>query len=358
MKTPSTLPARGYATSGKDQPLRPHTFERRAPKDDDVVIDVAFCGVCHSDVHAAHDAWGMSHYPMVPGHEITGVVRQVGKTVTKFAVGDRVGVGCFVDSCTHQAQRDEDHEHYLPGLVLTYNGFEPGATSPTLGGYSDTIVVKEGYVLAIPDPLPLAAAAPLLCAGITVYSPLRHWGVSPGKKVAVVGLGGLGHLAVKIARAIGAEVTVLSRTLDKREDALRLGASAMLATSNAATFTELAGRFDVILSTVSGDLDWNAYVGLLALDGTLVTVGVPDGPVAVSAFPLIVGRRQIAGSFMGSIKETQEMLAFCARHDIIADIETIPIQDVNAAFDRVAKSDVRYRFVVDMASLANEGGAA
>lgn len=354
---PSTRLTRGYATSSAAEPLRPFTFERRAPKDDDVVIDIAYCGVCHSDVHAAHDAWGNSRYPMVPGHEITGIVRAVGAAVTRFKTGDRVGVGCFVDSCTTSDHRDVDHEQYLPGLVLTYNGFEPGSSAPTLGGYAESIVVKEGYVLSVPAPLPLDAAAPLLCAGITVCSPLRHWQVRAGSKVAVVGLGGLGHLAVKLARAMGAEVTILSRTVAKRQDGLRLGASGFFATEDAATFAALAGAFDLVLCTVSGDVDWNAYLSLLDLDGTLVTVGVPDAPVAVSAFPLIVGRRRLAGSYVGSIKETQEMLDFCARHGIAADIETIAIQDINTAFERVARSDVRYRFVIDLASLRHEGSA-
>ncbi|WP_437976811.1 NAD(P)-dependent alcohol dehydrogenase [Sorangium sp. So ce295] len=360
MKTTASNPrmARGYATAGADQPLRPFTFERRSPNDEDVVIDIAYCGVCHSDVHAAHNAWGMSHYPMVPGHEITGVVREVGKAVARFKKGDRVGIGCFIDSCTTQGHRDRDHEHYLPGLVLTYNGFEPGSKAPTLGGYSDSIVVKEGYVLSVPEALPLDAAAPLLCAGVTVYSPLRKWQVGPGAKVAIVGLGGLGHVAVKMARAMGAEVTVLSRTLKKRDDALKLGAKAVFATESPATFADLASAFDLVLSTVSGDVDWNAYLGLIRLDGTFITVGVPDGPVPVSAFPLIVGRRRLAGSYMGSIKETQEMLDFCARHGVTADIEIIAIQDINTAFARVAKSDVRYRFVIDLASLDKEGRAS
>lgn len=342
---PRTL---GYAATGPGEALRPFSFERRAPEEGDVVIDIAHCGVCHSDLHAVENAWGMSHYPMVPGHEITGIVRAVGRAVTRFRPGDRVGVGCFVDSGT---PRDLEHEHYRPGLVFTYNSLAPGESTPTFGGYATSIVVKEGYVLAVPDELPLAAAAPLLCAGITVYSPLRHWRVGAGTKVAVVGLGGLGHLAVKIARAMGAEVTVLSRTAAKREDALRLGAAHYVATGDAAVWPTLANTFDLVLSTVSGDVDWSALLGTLALDGTLVTVGVPDGAVPVSAFPLIVGRRSLAGSYMGSIRETQEMLEFCARHQITAEIEPIAIGDINTAFARLARGDVRYRFVIDLASL-------
>jgi uncharacterized zinc-type alcohol dehydrogenase-like protein len=344
--------AKGYAAAAAKAPLAPFTFQRREPNDDDVVIAIRYCGICHSDIHMVDNGWGNSVFPLVPGHEIAGVVTAVGSKVTKFKPGDHVGVGCFVDSCTTCAQRDVDHEQYLPGLVLTYSGFEPGSTTPTYGGYSDSIVVKEGYVLSIPDNLPLDAAAPLLCAGITLYSPLRHWQAGPGKKVAIVGMGGLGHMGVKLAHAMGAEVTVLSQSLAKREDGLKLGASHYYATSDAATFTTLAGQFDLIVCTVSSPIDWNAYLGLLKVDGTFVVVGAPEQPVPVHAFALIPHRRTLAGSMIGSIKETQEMLDFCGRNNIVADIETVAMADVNKAYERIAASDVRYRFVIDMATLA------
>ncbi len=343
--------AKGYAAAAAKAPLAPFTFQRREPNDDDVVIAIRYCGICHSDIHMVDNGWGNSVFPLVPGHEIAGVVTAVGSKVTKFKPGDHVGVGCFVDSCTTCAQRDVDHEQYLPGLVLTYSGFEPGSTTPTYGGYSDSIVVKEGYVLSIPDNLPLDAAAPLLCAGITLYSPLRHWQAGPGKKVAIVGMGGLGHMGVKLAHAMGAEVTVLSQSLAKREDGLKLGASHYYATSDAATFTTLAGQFDLIVCTVSSPIDWNAYLGLLKVDGTFVVVGAPEQPVPVHAFALIPHRRTLAGSMIGSIKETQEMLDFCGRNNIVADIETVAMADVNKAYERIAASDVRYRFVIDMATL-------
>ena len=342
--------ARGYAALAAGRPLAPFTFERRAPNDDDVVIDIHFCGICHSDIHQARDEWNNGNFPMTPGHEITGVVREVGAKVTKFRKGDRVGVGCFVDSCTKCAARDLDREQYLPDMVQTYNGVERDGT-PTHGGYSDHIVVKEGYVLSIPDGLPLDAAAPLLCAGITLYSPLKHWGAGPGKKVAIVGLGGLGHMGVKLAHAMDAEVTVLSQSLAKRDDGLRLGADHYYATSDPDTFRKLAGSFDLIINTVSAVIDWNAYLGLLKVDGAMVLLGVPPNPVPVSAFPLIFGRRSLAGSLIGSIKETQEMLDFCGERGIVSEIELIDIDAVNEAYDRVLKSDVRYRFVIDMASL-------
>lgn len=342
--------ARGYAAMAAGQALAPFSFERRAPNDDDVVIDIRYCGICHSDIHQARDEWNNGSFPMTPGHEITGVVREVGAKVTKFRKGDRVGVGCFVDSCTKCAARDLDREQYLPDMVQTYNSFERDGT-PTHGGYSDHIVVKEGYVLSIPDGLPLDAAAPLLCAGITLYSPLRHWGAGPGKKVAIVGLGGLGHMGVKIAHAMGADVTVLSQSLTKRDDGLRLGADHYFATGDPNTFKELAGSFDLIINTVSAVIDWNAYLGLLKIDGAMVLLGVPPNPVPVSAFPLIFGRRSLAGSLIGSIKETQEMLDFCGERGIVSEIELIDIDSVNEAYDRVLKSDVRYRFVIDMASL-------
>ncbi|ACP26484.1 NADP-dependent alcohol dehydrogenase C [Sinorhizobium fredii NGR234] len=343
--------ARGYAATDASKPLAPFTFERREPHDDDVVIDIQYCGVCHSDIHQARNEWGNSTFPMVPGHEIVGIVRAVGSKVTKFKRGDRVGVGCFVDSCTTCASRDLDLEHYMPGLVVTYNGVEADGKTPTQGGYSDHIVVKEGYVLSIPENLPLDAAAPLLCAGITLYSPLRHWKAGPGKKVAIVGMGGLGHMGVKLAHAMGAEVTVLSQSLSKKEDGLKLGADHYYATNDPQTFEKLAGSLDLIICTVGTEIDWNAYLNLLKVDGDFVVVGIPENPVPVHAFSLVPARRSISGSMIGSIKETQEMLDFCGEHNIVSEIEIIQMQEVNAAYERVLKSDVRYRFVIDMASI-------
>ena len=344
--------ARGYAATDASKPLTPFTFERREPRGDDVVIEIKYCGVCHSDIHQARNEWGNSAFPMVPGHEIVGIVTAVGSKVTKFKVGDRAGVGCFVDSCTTCATRDLDLEHYMPGLVVTYNGVEADGKTPTQGGYSDSIVVKEGYVLSIPENLPLDAAAPLLCAGITLYSPLRHWKAGPGKKVAIVGMGGLGHMGVKLAHAMGADVTVLSQTLSKKEDGLKLGADHYYATNDPETFKALAGTFDLIICTVAAEIDWNAYVSLLKVDGDFVLVGIPENAVPVHAFSLVPARRSISGSMIGSIKETQEMLDFCGEHGIVSEIETIRIQEINEAYERVIKSDVRYRFVIDMASLA------
>lgn len=343
--------AKGYAATDASKPLAPFSFERREPGDDDILIDVKYCGVCHSDIHQARNEWGNSSFPMVPGHEVAGIVSAVGKNVTTFKVGDRAGVGCFVNSCTTCATRDVDLEQYMPGIVQTYNDFEADGVTPTYGGYSDHIVVKEGYVLHMPDNLPLDAAAPLLCAGITLYSPLRHWKAGPGKKVAIVGMGGLGHMGVKLAHAMGADVTVLSQSLSKKEDGLKFGADAYYATSDAETFKTLAGTFDLIVCTVSAGIDWNAYLRLLKIDGSMVLVGAPEHPVPVHAFSLIGGRKSLSGSGIGSIKETQEMLDFCAEHNIVADIEVIDIKDINEAYERVLKSDVRYRFVIDMASL-------
>lgn len=342
--------AKGYAAFSATAPLAPFTFERREPGADDVVIAIRHCGICHSDVHNTRNDWGHAQYPMVPGHEITGTVTRVGANVTKFKEGDRVGVGCFVDSCTTCAQRDLDLEQYMPGLVLTYNSTEADGHTRTQGGYSDHIVVKEGYVLSIPDSLPLDAAAPLLCAGITLYSPLRHWQAGPGTKVAIVGMGGLGHVGVKLAHALGAEVSVISQTLSKQDDAKRLGASHYYASSDPQTFRQLAGHFDLIINTISAPSDWSAYLNLLKVDGAMVLVGAPSEPVPLYAFPLL-GRRKLSGSMIGSIRETQEMLDFCGEHAIVADIEAIAIQDVNDAFERILKSDVRYRFVIDMESL-------
>lgn len=343
--------AKGYAALSAKAPLTPYSFERRAPGQDDVVIKIAYCGVCHSDIHQARDEWGGAIFPMVPGHEIVGEVVAKGDGVTKFNLGDRVGVGCFVDSCTHCAERDLELEQYREGLVLTYNSVERDGKTPTMGGYSDHIVVKQGYVLTVPDNLPLDAAAPLLCAGITLYSPLRHWQAGPGKKVAIIGLGGLGHMGVKLGKAMGAEMTVLSQTLSKKEDGLRLGAEHYYATQDPATFEKLKNTFDLIVCTVGTEIDWGAYLSLLKIDGTMVLVGLPENKVPLHAAALIGGRRSLAGSGIGSIKETQEMLDFCGEHNIVSDIEKIDIQQINGAYQRVVKSDVRYRFVIDMASL-------
>jgi uncharacterized zinc-type alcohol dehydrogenase-like protein len=342
---------KAYAAAAARSPLAPFTIQRRLPADDDVAISIKYCGICHSDVSMSRNAWGFSMFPMVPGHEITGIVTAVGAKVRKFKAGDRVGVGCFVDSCTSCATRNVDLEHLMPGLVQTYNSPEADGSSLTYGGYSESIVVKEGYVLAIPDRLPLDATAPLLCAGITMYSPLRRFAAGPGKRVAIVGMGGLGHVGVKIAHAMGAEVAVLSQSLSKADDALRFGADHCYATGMADTFQTLAGSFDLIICTVSAELDWNAYLNLLTIDGSLVIIGIPEKAIPVSALSLVVGRRSLSGSLMGSIKETQEMLDFCGRHGIVADIETIRIQDVNDAYERLEKNDVRYRFVIDIASL-------
>jgi uncharacterized zinc-type alcohol dehydrogenase-like protein len=298
--------ARGYAATDADQPLVPFTFERREPNADDVVIAIQYCGVCHSDIHTVRNEWKNAVYPIVPGHEIVGVVTAIGANVSKFKIGDKVGVGCFVDSCVGCATRDLDNEQYLPGLVQTYNTFDRDGVTRTQGGYSDQIVVKEGYVLSMPDNLPLDASAPLLCAGITLYSPLRHWQAGPGKKVAIVGMGGLGHMGVKLATAMGADVTVLSQSLSKKEDGLKLGAKAYYATSDQNTFTTLAGTFDLIICTVGVAIDWNAYLGLLKINGTMVVVGVPEDMVPLHAFSLVPGRKTLAGSMIGSIKETQE----------------------------------------------------
>lgn len=344
--------AKGYAALTAKAPLTPFTFERRDPQDHDVAIDIQFCGICHSDLHQARDEWGGSTFPMVPGHEIAGTVTKVGSRVTRFKVGDAVGVGCLVDSCRHCAHCEKGLEQYcLEGATGTYNSRERQSKAPTQGGYSDKIVVDENYVLKIPQGMPLDAAAPLLCAGITLYSPLLHWKAGPGKKVAIVGLGGLGHMGVKIAHALGAEVTVLSQSDRKREDAKRLGADHFFATSNPETFQKLAGTFDLIINTVSADIDWNAYLGLVKLDGSMVVVGVPEKSNSVHSFSLIMGRRSLAGSGIGGIQETQEMLDFCGKNGIVSDIEVIPMNQVNEAYERVLRSDVRYRFVIDMATL-------
>ena len=342
---------KGYAAMAANAPLAPCTFQRREPREYDVTIDIKYCGVCHSDIHQVRDEWGGSIFPMVPGHEITGVVSAVGKKVTKCKTGERVGVGCFVDSCRKCASCRQGLEQYCEqGMVLTYNGREYDGV-PTFGGYSAKIIVNENYVLWIPENLPLDRAAPLLCAGITLYSPLRHWQAGPGKKVAILGLGGLGHMGVKLAHAMGAEVTVFSHSLKKQADAKGLGAEHFFATSDPATFTKLKGRYDLIINTVSAEMDWNPYFGLLRTDGCMVAVGAPAKPVPIEAFSLILGRHSLAGSAIGGIQETQEMLCFCGQHGVASEIELIPIKKVNEAYERVLKSDVRYRFVIDMATL-------
>ena len=346
------IPAKGYAAKAPKAPLTPFTFERRDPKELDVAIDIKFCGICHSDIHQARDEWGGSIFPMVPGHEIAGIVTQVGSKVTKYKVGDHVGVGCMVDSCRHCSPCERGLEQYCQeGMTGTYNSMERDGKAATQGGYSDKIVVNENYVLKIPSNLPLDAAAPLLCAGVTLYSPLMHWKAGPGKKVAILGLGGLGHMGVKIAHALGAEVTVLSHSMKKMEDAKRLGADHFFATSDPETFTKLAGTFDLIINTVSAEIDWNQYLGLVKLDGTMVVVGVPEKPTPIHSFSLIGGRKSLAGSGIGGIKETQDMLDFCSKHKITCDIEVISADKINEAYERVLKSDVRYRFVIDMATL-------
>jgi uncharacterized zinc-type alcohol dehydrogenase-like protein len=343
---------RGYAAMAAGAPLAPFTFARRDTGPNDVLIDIRYCGICHSDLHQARDEWGGSVFPMVPGHEIVGTVAQTGAKVTRFKTGDTVGVGCFVDSCRTCRSCKRGEEQYCETHVAwTYNGTEMDQKTPTYGGYSSQIVVDHRYVLRVPKTLPPDRAAPLLCAGITTYSPLRHWKVGRRDTLAVVGLGGLGHMAVKIGAALGAEVTVLSHSEKKRKDAKRLGAADFVVVSDPASLASLNRRFDVILDTVSAQHDINAYLETLKTDGTLILVGAPDKPFSLGAFPLVLRRRRLAGSLIGGIEETQEMLDFCAKHRIPADIETIPIQQVNEAYERMLRGDVRYRFVIDMQSL-------
>lgn len=346
---PTTVNA--YMATAADRPLEPATIERRDLGPNDVAIAIAYAGICHSDIHTARNEWNGTTFPVVPGHEIAGTVSAVGDSVTRYAVGDRVGVGCFVDSCRECEPCRLGEEQYCErGNTGTYNAVGRDGQR-THGGYSTSIVVDENYVCRIPEGIALDVAAPLLCAGITLYSPLRHWEAGPGKKVAIVGLGGLGHVGVKIAHALGAEVTVLSQSLKKMEDGLRLGADHYYATSDPQTFRELRGRFDLILNTVSANLDMGKYLGMLALDGTLVELGLPEHPIEVPAGALIGKRRNFSGSMIGGIAQTQEMLEFCAEHGIGAEIEVISADEINDAYDRVVASDVRYRFVIDTATL-------
>ncbi|MFF3309333.1 NAD(P)-dependent alcohol dehydrogenase [Streptomyces sp. NPDC002952] len=340
-----------YAAPAAKAPLERTTIERREVGEFDVLIEIKFAGICHSDIHQAREGWGEAIFPMVPGHEIAGIVTEVGSGVAKFAVGDRVGVGCMVDSCRECDNCKAGLEQYCSkGMTGTYNAVDKNG-EPTYGGYSTHIVVDENYTVRIPEGLALDEAAPLLCAGITTYSPLKHWNAGPGKKVAVLGMGGLGHMGVKIAHALGAEVTVLSQSLRKKDDGLKLGASHYYATSDPKTFEELRGTFDLILSTVSAPLDLDAYLSLLRTDGAFVNVGAPEEPVALNLFSVIGGRKTLAGSGIGGIQETQEMLDFCAEHGFGAEIELISASEINEAYERVLASDVRYRFVIDTATI-------
>ncbi|MEU6113750.1 NAD(P)-dependent alcohol dehydrogenase [Streptomyces sp. NPDC047117] len=341
-----------YAAPAPKAPLERTTIPRRELGAHDILIEIKYAGICHSDIHQVDSDWGPGTFPMVPGHEIAGVVAAAGPEVTRHQVGDRVGVGCMVDSCRECDNCKAGFEQHCTGSgpVMTYNATGRDG-EPTYGGYSTHVVVTEDFAVRIPDGLALDVAAPLLCAGITVYSPLARWGAAPGKKVAVVGLGGLGHMAVQIAAAQGADVTVLSQSLRKKEDGLKLGASDYRATSDPATFEELANSFDLIINTVSADLDLGAYLGLLRTNGTLVQVGAPEQPLRTSPFALIQNNRAMAGSSIGGIPETQEMLDFCAAHGIGAQIEVISAEEINDAYRRVQASDVRYRFVIDVSTM-------
>jgi uncharacterized zinc-type alcohol dehydrogenase-like protein len=341
-----------YAAPREAAPLEKTVIERRELGPDDILIDVAFAGICHSDIHTVRGDWGPQRYPLAPGHEIAGTVAAVGDAVTLHAVGDRVGVGCLVNSCGECRSCVRGQEQFcLEGAVFTYGSVDRDGTV-TQGGYSQQVVVTERFAVRIPDALPLDKAAPLLCAGITTYSPLRNWNVGPGTRVAVVGMGGLGHMGVQIAHALGAEVTVLSQTLSKKDDGIRLGADHYFATSDPATFKELRGSFDVILNTVSAVIDLRSYLSLLDVGGAMVCVGAPGEPLEVGVMSLIGGNRILAGSNIGGIAQTQEMLDFCAEHGIAAEIEVIPASEINAAYERVLASDVRYRFVIDAATFA------
>ena len=347
------METRAYATPAAGAPLVPTTIQRRELGPLDVAIDIKFAGICHSDIHQGREEWGGAIFPMVPGHEIAGVISAVGSAVTKFAIGDHAGIGCFVDSCGECDNCNTGEEQYCTngGNTSTYNGMEREGKTPTYGGYSTHIVCKERYVLHIPKNLPLDAAAPLLCAGITLYNPLRKWNVGPGTRVGVMGLGGLGHMGVKLAVAMGAEVTMISHSANKEEDAMRLGATHFLLSSDRAAMKAARYSFDVIANAVSAEIDVPSYLALLKLDGVMALVGAPSKPMQIPAFSLFDMRHTISGSMIGGIPQTQEMLDFCGEHNIVSDIETIAVQQVNEAWDRVVASDVRYRFVIDTESL-------
>src|SRR5436853_5675191 len=354
----TTYNAKAYSAASATSRLASTKINRRDPTDRDVQIEILFCGICHSDLHSVRNEWSefmATTYPIVPGHEIVGRVTKVGSAVSKHKAGDLAAVGCLVDSDKTCANCKAGLENFCPNLTLTFNSPDRHKTAPvTYGGYSDSIVVDERFVLRVPSNLSLAGAAPLLCAGITTYSPMRHWGATKGKKVGVVGLGGLGHMAVKFAHAFGAHVVVFTTSPNKKEDALRLGADEVVISRNAGEMQKHAGSFDFILDAVSADHDINAYINLLGRDGNLTLVGAPAEPLRVPAFSLIMRRRSLAGSAIGGITETQEMLDFCGEHNLTADVEVIPIQKVNEAYERLLKSDVKYRFSIDMASLKSE----
>jgi alcohol dehydrogenase (NADP+) len=353
----STYNAKAYSAAGATSPLASTTIKRRDPTDRDVQIEILFCGICHSDLHSVRNEWSefmATNYPIVPGHEIVGRVTKVGSAVTRYKPGDLAAVGCMVDSDGTCPQCKAGLEQFCPNMILTFNSPDKHLGGVTYGGYSENVVVDEHFVLRVPTNLNLAGAAPLLCAGITTYSPMHHWGVGKGTKVGVVGLGGLGHMAVKFAHALGAHVVVFTTSPNKKEDALRLGADEVVVSRNADEMKKHNDSFDFILDAVSADHDINVYLQLLARDGNLTLVGAPAKPLPVSAFNLIARRRSFAGSTIGGIAETQEMLDFCGKHNITADVEVIPIQKVNEAYERLLKSDVKYRFSIDMASLKSE----
>jgi uncharacterized zinc-type alcohol dehydrogenase-like protein len=346
------MPTKAYAATSATSPVGPFTIERREPRANDVEIDIQYCGVCHSDLHQVRNEWGNALYPMVPGHEIVGKVARVGAGVKRFKVGDRAGVGCLIDSCRECASCKAGLEQYCEkGIVGTYNGYERDGKTIAFGGYSERIVTREEFVLAISDRLDLSRTAPLLCAGITTYSPLRHADVGKGQRVGVVGLGGLGHMGVKFARAFGAEVTVFTTSEKKRADAVALGAHEVVISKDAKAMAAQAGRFDFILDTVSAPHDYNALIGALRRDGRMTLVGAPPTPAEIMGFGLIMQRRSIGGSLIGGLPETQEMLDFCAKHEIVSDVEVIPVQKINDAYERMLKGDVKYRFVIDIASM-------
>jgi alcohol dehydrogenase (NADP+) len=354
---PTTYNTKAYSAASATSPLASTTIPRRDPSERDIQIEVLFCGICHSDLHAVRNEWSSvmpTVYPIVPGHEIVGRVTKVGSAVTKYKVGDLAAVGCLVDSDRTCPHCKVGLEQFCPNLILTYNSPDKHLGGVTYGGYSNSIVVDEDFVLRVPSNLTLAGAAPLLCAGITTYSPMRHWGVTKGKKVGVVGLGGLGHMAVKFAHAFGARVVVFTTSPNKKDDALRLGADEVVVSRNTDEMKKHARSFDFILDAVAADHDINAYINLLGVDGNITLVGAPEKPLAVAAFGLIFGRHSLSGSPIGGIAETQEMLDFCGAHNITADVEVIPIQKVNEAYERLVKSDVKYRFSIDMASLKSE----